>query len=266
MRFTRARGFLLGGAFAALCGATLFFFVEWEAPQAIPASNRIASEQPSSPAPAPPPMPHTAQLKPERTPSPRALAFRPPATEKQKPTLPAPVSPAALSARYDEIVRMSKEDNEALQGHINADPELSEVLKAKVQQLQAPLQWITLAQALNDPVLKPAVMHALNDEKYIAFNSAFINATADSLGIQRPPQSQTQTGEQLATRLQAIESKFQADYQRLVEKLQIEPQIADLAVRSSAGDQLYPYLAKYMKDQGWTFDISKRRFIPPSKN
>jgi hypothetical protein len=173
--------------------------------------------------------------------------------------LPTPVAPEIMVRRYDEIRVLGDTNKEILRKQIDADPELSEVLKAKLRLLESPLFYITLAQALNDPVLRPAVVEKL-EENTSYYLVKGINETAEKFGLGKPNTYTPKTGEQIASLLRSLEPHLQAEYERLLEKMQISEEMAEALVHVRASEVIYNQVYDYMVKRGWRSTGPDRKF------
>ena len=174
-----------------------------------------------------------------------------------------PVPLEVLAPRYNEVDAQRWEYNDALRKHINADPELAETLKAKIQQLESPLLYIALAQGLDNSLLRPAVLEGLEDAIQKNYPLVeMIEKTAEKFGVKRPGTPTSKGGADLAALLKALEPQVQADYQRLLEMLEVDEDVARILEPARGGDVLYTYMLGYMQKRGWNYNVDRRTFEP----
>jgi hypothetical protein len=186
-------------------------------------------------------------------------AIAPP--HKESANLHTPVPLEVLATRYNKVEAQRWEFRDTLQKQINADPELTETLKAKIQQLESPLLYIALAEGLDDSLLRPAVLEGLEDAVQKNYPLVeMIEKTAERFGVKRPGTPTSKGGGDLAALLKALEPQVQADYERLRKKLEINEDVARALEPARGGDVLYTYMLGYMQKRGWNYSVDRRTF------
>jgi hypothetical protein len=141
---------------------------------------------------------------------------------------------------------------------IDTDPETAEVVQAKLRMLERPLGFITYAQSLEDPLLRPAVMESWRSGR--SGWPEMIAREATNLGYQASPADDT--AERAAALLKTLEPHFQAEYQRLLEKAVVSEEIAQANNEVAAGEFLENVVIGYMMKFGYTYSVDRHRFEP----
>ena len=261
MRISRTHLAIFGSVFLALVGVGIYF---WNRPS--------ATQVDPSPSPAPPPSipaltsEHKSMVErsgPTRSdPSPEILPPVEPVISKPASALPSPVAPGVLADRYNEIAALGSTAKNSLRKRIEADPELSDVWKAKLVPLHQPLQFIAYAQALEDPLLRPPMLEFLSDHHRLALFVQHVCDSAQKYGIRNAKAPVPKTAEEIASLITALEPHYQAEYDRLVEKMEIDEEMAQQVVSSQTSETLYNPAGEYLWKRGWTFNLKEQKFEP----
>jgi hypothetical protein len=260
MKIRRSHLTLLGSAVLALVAMGVFLWIRFgrsdaeHSKEALPIRPSVelspkVVEEPKAPA-VPEPAPTTA-------------ATIAPAAPPTQPPVSSPVAPQVMAQRFEEIGALGDASADYLRKRIDADPELSEVLKAKLKPLEQPLMYITYAQGLNDPQFRHSILEMLGDDRKIGLFLQYISEAAGKYGITKANTPIAKTAEERASLLKALEPHFQAEYDRLVEKMQIDEEMVDHLVRIQARESLYYSVVGYLAKRGWNWNVTGRKFEPP---
>ena len=187
-----------------------------------------------------------------------------PSTPKPRPQPLPPAVMQPLLVRYDQVFHQQTEARKRLRTLIDADPELSAVLRAKLDTLQQHLYFITIAQALDDPVLRPLLLEGWNalveNDSPELRNIYRTGARFDANGqFKGPPKS----GADIAAFYRAMEPHFQADYQRLLQKMDLSEEIARAYEEHRSNEVLWHCLMGALERRGYTFYAGQP--IPPQE-
>jgi hypothetical protein len=235
-------------------GAAVAFFLSVESPP----SADVRTPQPFTPHPR-----HgilSTPLVEMTAPGRSAVTAKPASITTPRPSPPQPASDAvahALVRRYGEIVQLAQEPKELLQKYIDEDAELSGVRSAKFEALKSPLLLIVLAQALDDPLLRPALLHSW--QKHNATIGDMIDQAATRKGLRQPFTGGDRSAH-MVTQLKALEPHLLGDYDRLRKKLDVGDHEARLFEAARAGDILHSYVIGYMLDCGYGYNPISHSF------
>jgi hypothetical protein len=259
MRIRRTHLAILSSAFLALIGVGIFLGNR-------PSGTHVDTSQvppPSGPGLTSLQEPIVELPAPTRSdPGPEVLPPIEPVISKPAPALASPVAPVVLADRYKEIGVLGATAKNSLRKRIEADPELSEVWKAKLVPFYQPLQFIAYAQALEDPLLRPPMLEFLSDHHRLALLVEHVSDTAQKYGIRKPNAPAPKTAEEVASLIKALEPHYQAEYDRLVEKMGIDEEMAQHVVNSQASETLYNPVYGYLLKRGWTYNVKEQKFEP----
>jgi hypothetical protein len=184
---------------------------------------------------------------PAATPQPTRMArFTPP----QPPT-----TIAALTTRYYAIRSQEEASKAIVNAHLERDPESVKVTQAKLDELIKPLWPISLAQALDDPALRPVILVVI-DKNPLILDS--LNQTFSQKGMKS-----ARNGQEAAALLKATAPSCQRDFRRLVTKFEVPEELAQAFAQSQASNTLMRYLQGYLFDQGHNFSPAPKMFDFP---
>ena len=231
-------------------------------------SRQMMQPLPAVASPSTPVSPAPVAEAPEPSPSTEAVAEMQVAAAPSTPKPgPQPFPPAVLQplmVRYDQVFHQQTEARERLRTLMDADPELSAVLRAKLDSLQQHLYFITIAQAMDDPVLRPLLLEGWNalveNDSPELRNIYRTGARFDAYGqFKGPPKSRAE----IAAFYRAMEPHFQADYQRLLQKMDLSEEIARAYEEHRSNEVLWHCLMGALERRGYTFYVG--RPIPPQE-
>jgi hypothetical protein len=190
----------------------------------------------------------------ERVPAPTP---HPPAAPQPAPRrqLTQPLAPAAIKALTDRYYAIQAQEEAAsaiVKAHLEKDPESIKVTEAKLDELETPLWPISLAQALDDPSLRPVLLEVINKNPLILDG---INQRMSRKGL-----SMARNANEAAAFLKAAESSYQDDYRRLVAKFAVDEELAQAFAQSQASKTLMRYLQGYLFDQGYNYSPDRKTF------
>jgi hypothetical protein len=168
---------------------------------------------------------------------------------------------AAFTARYKEVQEDRRVSRESLAQQLNADPELTEVSRAKLQQLRSPLFFIALAQALDDGLLRPALLEDWGRRGLL--HDAFVQRVESAaVRFGYADYARPRTADQLAALVKRLEPHFQTDYDRLVHKLDVREELLHPFETEASGEVLDYYYVSYLTRRGYSYDRRKQAFLP----
>jgi hypothetical protein len=239
---------------ALVLGAAVVLFLSVESPPLA----EIRTPQPSTPHSrhSVPSTPLVERAPPERP----ASTARPSSISAPRKSTPKPGSDAvaqALLRRYGEIIHLAHEPKELLQKYIDEDSELSGVRAAKFEALKSPLLLIVLSQALDDPLLRPALLHTW--QKNNAIIADMIDRAATKEGM-RQPFTGGDRPSHMAAQLKALEPHLLSEYEKLRRKLDVGDHEAHLFEAARASDILHSYVTGYMQDCGYRYNPISQTF------
>lgn len=182
----------------------------------------------------------------------------PSATPEPKLRMPMtqPLLPAAIQALATRYYTMQNEEAAAsaiVNTNLEKDPELTKVIQAKLNALEKPLMFIAMAQALDDPGLRPVLIEII-DKNYLILQSI----TQEMSDREVSPQARS-TNEAVAY-LKSSEAFYQNEYRRLVAKMEIDEALAQAYAKSQASKTVMRYLQGYLFDQGYNYLPDRRLF------
>lgn len=169
-------------------------------------------------------------------------------------------APQDLAIRYAEVVQERDAANQALYKLLDADPEITGILKAKLQALDSALGWLVMAQALRDSQLRPVIMDYLGDEQHV-MDARLLYKAAAAFGVERSSPTSGRRAEDLASLLLDLEPRFQADYQRLLAKVGVSDQLEHVYLTYKTNSALDNFVIGYMRKAGYSYNLDSRSFI-----
>jgi hypothetical protein len=142
--------------------------------------------------------------------------------------------------------------------HLQSDPESAEVVRAELHTLTKPLLPITVAQGMEDPVLRPMLQNMFAENSLL---SEGLEKRASELNLD-VKFTQARDLATIGVLLRSSEPAFQAEYARLVTKFQINEKLAQAFARSFGNQILMQYMEGYLGRNGYPYSPDRKRFDP----
>ena len=259
MKLTRRSLLASSAAVLVLAAGTLYWMIPLRKSMAKPAPLR-AAEAVASPGPpslerASAPEPFRGGHAPETEPAPKESK----PTPQRTPVRPMPPAAVAqLAQHYSGLLERGRNAKHNLARLAAADPDLEAVMKAKLAVLDQSLWIITLAQALDDPKLRPMILQSWTDGRWVVDP---LEQSAKEFGYDyQPPRREDAAA--FAHWLKRLEPHHQARYAQRLKQLQISDEMAQFAEESAVAD-LQNLMSWHLKPYGYTYSPDARGFVRP---